>query len=102
MQKEQHFTDKLADEIQRDDSLDDAAKAQIMRNLAKMRNTKVNILITGATGCGKSSTINALFGKNAAKVGQGVDVIINLSQRYTVFWKKKPILYNAVLMNQQA
>ena len=73
MQEEQHFTDKLADEIQRDTSLDENAKAQVMRNLAKIRNTKVNILIMGATGCGKSSTINALFGKNIAKVGQGVD-----------------------------
>jgi predicted GTPase len=73
MQKEEHFTDKVADVIQKDDSLDDAAKAQVMRNLAKMRDTKLNILITGATGCGKSSTINALFGKHTAKVGQGVD-----------------------------
>lgn len=30
-------------------------------------------MITGSTGCGKSSTINALFDKNIAKVGQGVD-----------------------------
>lgn len=73
MNKEEHFTDKLADVIQKDDSLDEGAKAQVMRNLAKMRNIKVNILITGATGCGKSSTINALFGKNTAKVGQGVN-----------------------------
>ncbi len=74
MQKEQHFTDKLADEIQRDDSLDEMTKTKVMRNLAKMKDTKVNILITGATGCGKSSTINALFGKkDLAIVGQGVD-----------------------------
>ena len=71
---EEHFTDKLAEAIQHDDTLDDAAKAQVMRNLAKIKDSKVNILITGATGCGKSSTINALFGKkDLAKVGQGVD-----------------------------
>lgn len=73
MQKEEHFTDKLANDIQRDDTLDAAAKAQIMSNLRKMKDIKVNILITGATGCGKSSTINALFGKNEVKVGQGVN-----------------------------
>ncbi|MDP3010099.1 MAG: GTPase [Methylococcales bacterium] len=73
MQKEEHFTDKLANDIQRDDTLDAATKAQIMSNLRKMKDIKVNILITGATGCGKSSTINALFGENKAKVGQGVD-----------------------------
>jgi len=71
--KEEHFADILANDIQNDNSLDDMTKAKIMRNIAKMRDVKVNILITGATGCGKSSTINALFGKQAAKVGQGVD-----------------------------
>lgn len=30
-------------------------------------------MITGATGCGKSSTINAMFDMNVAKVGQGVN-----------------------------
>ena len=30
-------------------------------------------MITGATGCGKSSTINALFGVETAKVGYGAD-----------------------------
>jgi hypothetical protein len=73
MEKQEHFTDKVADAIQRDDGFDDATKVQVMRNLQKLKETKVNILITGATGCGKSSTINALFGRHAAKVGQGVD-----------------------------
>ncbi|MCL1489613.1 MAG: 50S ribosome-binding GTPase [Pseudanabaena sp. Salubria-1] len=72
MIKEEHFTDKVADVIQLDETLSDIVKAQVMRNLAKLKGTKVNILITGATGCGKSSTINALFGSDKAKVGQGV------------------------------
>jgi uncharacterized protein len=72
MLKEEHFTDKVADVIQLDETLSDIVKAQVMRNLAKLKGTKVNILITGATGCGKSSTINALFGSDKAKVGQGV------------------------------
>jgi predicted GTPase len=70
---EQHFTDALINEIEREDKLSDDAKAQIIHNLHKLKNTKVNILITGATGCGKSSTINALFGFEKAKVGQGVN-----------------------------
>lgn len=35
--------------------------------------SKTNLLIIGATGSGKSSTINALLGFDAAKVGTGVD-----------------------------
>lgn len=37
------------------------------------KDNKINIMITGATGCGKSSTINALFDTEVAKVGVGVD-----------------------------
>ena len=70
---EQHFTDALIDAIEREDKLSDDAKAHVIHNLHKLKNTKVNILITGATGCGKSSTINALFGFEKAKVGQGVN-----------------------------
>jgi len=33
----------------------------------------VDILLVGATGTGKSSTLNALFQKTVAKVGEGVD-----------------------------
>jgi hypothetical protein len=66
-----HFTDDFAKTIANDTTLTETAKAQVIRNLAKLKNTKVNILITGATGCGKSSTINALFNNEKAKIGQG-------------------------------
>ena len=68
-----HFTDQMADAISQDSTLDENAKNIVLRNLAKLKETKVNILITGATGCGKSSTINALFNAEKAKVGQGVN-----------------------------
>ncbi|MDD4906823.1 MAG: 50S ribosome-binding GTPase [Methylobacter tundripaludum] len=70
---EKHFADELADEIEYDNTLSDDAKARVVHNLHKLKKTKVNILITGATGCGKSSTINALFNSEKAKVGQGVN-----------------------------
>lgn len=69
----QHFTDAMADAIENEASLDENSKNIILRNLAKLKDTKVNILITGATGCGKSSTINALFNTEKAKVGMGAD-----------------------------
>lgn len=68
-----HFTEELAKVIGEDKELTEAAKTAVLRNLAKLKETKVNILITGGTGCGKSSTINALFSTEKAKVGQGVD-----------------------------
>ncbi len=48
-------------------------KQKLLKNILNMKNQKINLLITGATGCGKSSTINALFETEKAKVGVGVD-----------------------------
>lgn len=42
-------------------------------NRIQKKHGKINILITGGTGCGKSSTINALFGKVVAEVGMTPD-----------------------------
>lgn len=54
-------------------NIDEKTKNMMLRNIAKLKDQKINIMITGSTGCGKSSTINALFDINIAKVGQGVD-----------------------------
>ncbi len=51
----------------------EADKQKMMKNLADMRCRKINLMITGATGCGKSSTINAMFNREIAKVGEGAD-----------------------------
>lgn len=48
-------------------------KMKLLTNLFKLKNQKINLMITGATGSGKSSTINALFNTEVAKVGIGVD-----------------------------
>ena len=54
-------------------NIDEKTKNMMLRNIARLKDQKINIMITGSTGCGKSSTINALFDANIAKVGQGVD-----------------------------
>lgn len=48
-------------------------RLDLMKNLARLREHKINLMITGATGSGKSSTINALFGSEVATVGVGTD-----------------------------
>ena len=52
--------------------LPEAEKNKQLSRLLKARGQKINILLTGATGSGKSSTINSLFDTSVAKVGVGV------------------------------
>jgi len=54
-------------------NIDERTKKTLFENIMKLKEQKVNLMITGATGCGKSSTINALFDMEVAKVGVGVD-----------------------------
>ena len=53
--------------------ISETAKEKLKENLRYLEGQKINLMITGATGCGKSSTINALFNTEVAKVGVGVD-----------------------------
>lgn len=64
--------DLLEEEIM-SSNISDAEKTKKLSRLLKIRGKKVNIMLTGATGSGKSSTINALFNMEVAKVGVGVD-----------------------------
>ena len=53
--------------------LSDSEKNAKLSKLLKARGQKINIMLVGATGSGKSSTINSLFNTSVAKVGIGVD-----------------------------
>lgn len=64
--------DLLEEEIMAS-NMPDADKTKRLSRLLKIRGKKVNIMLTGATGSGKSSTINALFNMEIAKVGVGVE-----------------------------
>lgn len=64
------FNDFVA-KIQGNRDISEVDKSILLKNLASLKDEKVHVLITGATGCGKSSTINALFGEEKAKIGQG-------------------------------
>lgn len=64
--------DTLSDEIINSD-LDEAEKNRRLSVLLRASSRRVNLMLVGASGSGKSSTINALFDMSVAKVGIGVD-----------------------------
>ena len=51
------------EEIINNADLTEEESSQLKLALIRLKGEKLNILITGATGCGKSSTINAMFGE---------------------------------------
>ena len=53
----------LEKEILKSDAADEVKQDMLIR-LRKLCGTETNIMLVGATGCGKSSTINALFSCN--------------------------------------
>lgn len=72
MGKNQKFFEAMEEDIMNAD-IPEKEKNKLMKNFLQLKEEKINIMITGATGCGKSSTINALFNTEVAKVGVGVD-----------------------------
>lgn len=64
--------DALRDFIEKSD-IDEESKSQLLTNIVRFTNNELHILIVGGSGCGKSSTINALFNTDLAEVGYGVD-----------------------------
>lgn len=73
MADERVMFDNLAEEINSMNDIPEDVKQKLLANIMKAKDQPVNILITGPTGCGKSSTINAMFNMEVAKVGVGVD-----------------------------
>ncbi|MFP6196747.1 GTPase [Helicobacter pylori] len=66
------------------------------KNLKDIKESKMNILLMGYTGSGKSSLINALFGKEIAKAGVGKPITQHLEkyideQKGLILWDTKGI-----------
>lgn len=49
---------------------DNEVKKELLEKIKKLKEKEINILFVGGTGVGKSSTINALFNMEVAKVGE--------------------------------
>ncbi len=67
-----------------------------MLEFIKKEKPKMNVLLMGATGVGKSSLINALFGKEIAKAGVGKPITQHLEkyideQKGLILWDTKGI-----------
>lgn len=68
MNKDSKLFEELNEVVENSD-MPEEDKRKIFLNISQIKEQRLNIMITGATGCGKSSTINALFGEEKAKVG---------------------------------
>lgn len=79
----ENIFDDLKHDVQ-NSGLPEAEVNEMLKNILYLQSQKINIMITGATGCGKSSTINALFDADVAKVGIGVDPETMDIQQYTL------------------
>ena len=60
MSEEKTIYAKLEEELLKL-ALTEKQKSKLVKKLQLLRENKLNIMLVGATGCGKSSTINALF-----------------------------------------
>lgn len=74
---------EIKESIDRAD-LSEEERSKLMSLFRQYAGQKINLLIVGATGCGKSSTINAMFGEKVAKVGIGVDPETMNIEKYTL------------------
>lgn len=66
------------------------------KNLKGIKESKMNVLLMGATGVGKSSLINALFGEEIAKAGVGKPITQHLEkyideQKGLILWDTQGI-----------
>lgn len=81
--EEQSIYEKLEKVIMDSDITKDEKSKSIAR-LAKAKSQHINLLLIGPTAVGKSSTINAMFNMEKAKVGEGVDPETKKITSYTI------------------
>ena len=81
---ENKILDTLLDDIKSDNSSILSENDILYKNIEILKEQKLNILFVGATGVGKSSTINAIFNTEIAKVGYSVNPETATIQKYEI------------------
>lgn len=74
--------DLVSDEIKREPSDDSIMKDALLDHLERLKGQRSNIMFVGATGVGKSSTINAIFDTEIARVGYSADPETDRIKKY--------------------
>lgn len=73
---------KMAADISNSNDISEDEKTKLLKNITRLKENKINLMIVGATGVGKSSTINALFGEEVSKVGRSPDPETQKIEKY--------------------
>ena len=73
---------ELLQEVNNNPNLNEEQRQILRANVNRLERQRLNVMITGGTGVGKSSTINAMFDADVAKVGIGNEPETMDIQRY--------------------
>lgn len=85
MPKQPNILSDILDVITTDENPDNTYDRDILKkNIAHLQQQKLNVLFVGATGVGKSSTINAIFNTEVAKVGYSVSPETASIEKYEI------------------
>ena len=80
----ENILNRVAEAIKRDPLDDDAMKEALLDHLTRLKEQRLNIMFVGATGVGKSSTINAIFNTKIANVGYSADPETDTIKKYEI------------------
>ncbi len=76
--------DSLVNELENDHTQVIFDDKILLKNIEQLKQQKLNILFVGATGVGKSSTINAIFNRDVAKVGYSANPETATIQKFEI------------------
>ena len=74
--------DDIAEEARKGSFGTGEDQASVIRGIELLKRQKLNVAFVGATGVGKSSTINSIFNMDVAKVGDRTDPETASIQKY--------------------